>query len=1019
MTIDSKKTIVSIALGLAGTAGSLLSFNFAFPPHRVTIVWGLFLPMLAALAYGWRHALIAVTLGGAGFISFILWPTSGWANVVTVVLYVGWYLWQGYCADLRRRKTAWWNNIYGAQALYAVFYNVLLFGTFPWIFRFNPPFWYPAAATSMPYEIIAGIAVKETFMMFLSVYASDLLLHLPAIRRIVGLPVSSSMRIYSKILLSTVLISFTVMVFFSALEGFLFEHDFAKALTQLAVDDIKRLVILIVLLSTAAGLQLAKSMEKRIDAEDALRASEERFFTIFNSVNDAIFIHDADTGVILDVNKKMCEMFGYSRKEALMADIGKLSSGISPYTLEDAVTKVRRAASGEPQLVEWHCKHKDGRLFWGEINMKRASIGGTDRVLVTVRDVTERKLAAEKLQESERRYRTLFESANDAILLMRYDRFVACNTKALDMFGCTRGQILGKAPYSFSPPTQPDLKGSMEKAIEKMNTVLLGHPQIFEWVYNKRDGTPFTAEVSLNSVELGTRTFIQAIVRDITERKRVEQALMREKVFSNVVIDSLPGVFYICDEEGKLLRWNNNEKETTGYSIAELSEMNVLKLFHKDRQLVATKMHEVLDSGRSSLEASLITKSGTPIPFYLTGCRMVLDGKRYVVGIGIDISERKKLEGQLHQAQKLEAIGALAGGIAHDFNNILSAIIGYASILQMKMKPHDALRHHVEHILASSERAAGLTKSLLAFTRKQPIELKPVNINEMICGFQKILTRLIGEDIDFRVNTALGDLVVESDKGQLEQVLMNLVMNSRDAMPLGGKLIVTTDRVAITDNHGEIPRGSYAVITVTDTGCGMDKIIQEHIFEPFFTTKEVGKGTGLGLAIVYGVIKKHNGFIHVYSEPGMGTTFKIYLPRISRIEQAESSQQQAPLLHGTETILLIEDDSTVRNVTKDILKEFGYTVLEAVNGENAVKVFRENQERVQIVLCDLIMPKMNGQKTYEELLKICPGLKVIFMSGYTADIINQKGILGQGTNFISKPMSLTDLLNKVRTVLDS
>ncbi|HYA88049.1 MAG TPA: PAS domain S-box protein [Nitrospirota bacterium] len=759
--------------------------------------------------------------------------------------------------------------------------------------------------------------------------------------------------------------------------------------------------------------------EKRDNTEDALRASEERFFAIFNSVNDAIFIHNAATCAILDVNDKMCEMFGYTREEALTVDVGDLSSGISPYMQEDAVTKVKRAASGEPQLFEWHYKHKNGQLFWGEVNMKRASIGGANHVLVTVHDITERKLAAEKLQESEQRYRVLFESANDAILLMGKVYIVDCNPKSLEMFGCTREQIIGRTLYRFFPPSQPDLSDSDEKILAKIKAALLEYPQMFEWVLIKSDGTPFTAEVSLNKVELVTGTFIQAIVRDITERKRIEEALMREKVFSDAVIDSLPGVLYICDEDGKLLRWNNNEKETTGYSMAELTEMNVLKLFHQDRHLVETKIREVLESGHTYLEASIITKSGMPIPFYLTGCRMVMDGKRYIVGIGIDISERKKLESQLRQAQKLEAIGALAGGIAHDFNNILSAIMGYAYILQMKMKPDDELRHHVEHVLASAERAAGLTGALLAFTRKQPIELKPVNVNEMICGFQKMLARLIGEDIDFIVNVAADDLIVESDKVQLEQVLMNLVMNARDAMPRGGKLIVTTDKMVITDNQGEIPSGSYALITVTDTGSGMDKTIQEHIFEPFFTTKEVGKGTGLGLALVYGTIKNHNGFIHVYSEPGMGTTFKMYLPILSHGKQENILKENAPLLHGMETVLLVEDDANMRRVTKDVLKEFGYTVLEAIDGEDAVRVFHENRERVRIVLCDLIMPKMNGQETFEELIKIRPDIKTIFMSGYTAEIISQKGILEKGMNFISKPMSLTDLLNKMRTVLDS
>jgi len=1023
MTIDKKKAIVAITLGLAGTAGSLLSFNFAFPPHKVTIIWSLFLPMLAALAYGWRYALIAATLGGAGFFTFFLWPTNGWANVVNVVLFVGWYLWQGYCADFRRKKTAWWNNIYSAQALYAVFYNVLLFGTFPWIFRFNPPFWYPDAATSMPFEVIAGIAVKETFMMFLSMYASDVLLHIRPIRRFVGLRVSPTMRIYPRILLSSVLLGIAVMAFFFVLEGFLIQHDFAKAIRQLAVDDIQRLAILIILLSTAAGLQLAKYMEKRLDAEDALRASEERFFSIFNSVNDAIFIHDADSGAILDVNNKMCDMYGYTREEALMADVGALSSGIAPYIQEDAVAKVRMAASGEQQLFEWHCKHKNGQLFWSEVNMKRASIGGTDRVLVTVRDITERKQAAEKLEESERRYRMLFESANDAILLMRNDRFVDCNMKTLDMFGCSREQIIGKAPYRFSPPTQPDSRNSLEKAVEKINAAELGHPQIFEWVHIKRDGTPFSAEVSLNRIELGTRTFIQAIVRDITERKCAEEKLIREKAFSDTIIDSLPGVFYICDEEGKLLRWNDHEKSITGYSMVELSEMNVMKLFNKDQQFVMTKIHEVLESGNTCLETSLITKSGNSIPFYLTGCRMFVDGKRYIVGIGIDISERKTLEEQLRQSQKMQSIGTLAGGIAHDINNTLSAIIGYGHIVLMKMAKDDPQRQNVRHILDASDRAAHLIKDLLLFSRKQVSVKKPVDLNEIVKLMNKFITRIIGEDVLYNTHLQEERLPVLADSHQIEHVLMNLATNARDAMISGGDFSISTKMIMIDDafisSQGYGKPGQYAMMTVTDTGSGMDSVTQQRIFEPFFTTKEFGKGFGLGLAVAYGIIEQHDGYISLYSELGKGATFYIYLPIIEFTEREKVMPKvmEKPL-GGKETILLAEDDEAVRNLTAATLKDFGYRVIVAVDGEDAVRKFIENKDNVQLLLLDLIMPKKNGKEVYDDIKKVAAGIRVIFASGYSPDIVRQRAILGNDVPIVYKPVSPVEILKKVREALD-
>ncbi len=325
----------------------------------------------------------------------------------------------------------------------------------------------------------------------------------------------------------------------------------------------------------------------------------------------------------------------------------------------------------------------------------------------------------------------------------------------------------------------------------------------------------------------------------------------------------------------------------------------------------------------------------------------------------------------------------------------------------------------MDQILSATKRAAGLTKSLLAFGRKQTMDLRPVNINEIIRGFQKMMSRLIGEDIEFTMSCGQDVLVVESDAGQLEQVLMNLAMNARDAMPGGGKLSISTDIFDAADDRGELKRGPYALISVSDTGTGIDQEIQKHIFEPFFTTKEVGRGTGLGLAMAYGIVKNHKGIIRVYSEPGTGTTFKIYLPLSSKQPATPRAESEVLLTRGTETILLVEDSQNVRTVTGDMLREFGYKVLEAVDGEDALRVFRENANKVQLVLCDLIMPKKSGKETLEEIRKTRPDMKAIFTSGYTADIIAQKGMLNDGINFLSKPVSMIDLIRKIREVLHS
>jgi len=418
-------------------------------------------------------------------------------------------------------------------------------------------------------------------------------------------------------------------------------------------------------------------------------------------------------------------------------------------------------------------------------------------------------------------------------------------------------------------------------------------------------------------------------------------------------------------------------------------------------------------------------KDGSPVEIRISAAPLY-DSKGNVNGIMAllaDFTDQKKLEEQLRHAQKMEAVGQLAGGIAHDFNNILTAIIGYGSILRMRIQ-NDQLRQHVESILASAERAANLTKSLLAFSRKQILNPKPVNVNSIITRVEGLLARIIGEDIDLKTELSDKDLIVMADAGQMEQVLMNLAANARDAMPDGGLLTIETEILALdeeykkTHSYGE--PGEYAVISLTDTGLGMDEDTRKRIFEPFFTTKEVGKGTGLGLSMAYGMIKQHKGNINVYSEPGRGTTFKIYLPLVKTAADEETrSVEHTGMIGGVEAILLSEDDSAVRKLTKNVLEEAGYTVIEAEDGEEALNKFRGNDGSIRLLLLDVIMPKKDGKAVYEEIRKTHPAIKALFMSGYTANIIHKKGILEKDLNFISKPVAPAELLRLVRKVLDT
>lgn len=394
-----------------------------------------------------------------------------------------------------------------------------------------------------------------------------------------------------------------------------------------------------------------------------------------------------------------------------------------------------------------------------------------------------------------------------------------------------------------------------------------------------------------------------------------------------------------------------------------------------------------------------------------------------VIEILLDVSDKRKLEEQLRQSQKMEALGQLAGGVAHDFNNILTAILGYSSLLQMKLPFDDPLRHNVEEILRSTTRASDLTQSLLAFSRKQVLNPKPIDLNETVKQVERFLHRLIGEDIKVDMRLDAEAVWALADHGQIEQVLMNLATNARDAMPNGGLLSIETGRAGFTEeyvaDHGYGKPGNYALIAISDTGAGMDENTKKKIFEPFFTTKEVGKGTGLGLSIVYGIIKQHKGFINVYSESGKGTTFRIYLPLIAASAQVAQPEENAAPARGTETVLLAEDDEAARKLSKLVLEQFGYQVIAARDGVEAVEQFLANKHRIKLIILDVIMPKKNGREVYDEIRKLVPKIKVLFTSGYTADIIHKQGVLDEGLNFISKPASPTIFLKKVRDVLDT
>jgi len=518
---------------------------------------------------------------------------------------------------------------------------------------------------------------------------------------------------------------------------------------------------------------------------------------------------------------------------------------------------------------------------------------------------------------------------------------------------------------------------------------------------------------------------------DISEQQALFENIVKERNKAKLYLDIAGVMIAAINESGEIILINQKGCEILGYEDVELLGRNWFDVCLP--QSVVSIVKEVFAKQMAGdietvefFENPIINSEGNErmIAFHNSLLRDDSGDIQGVLFSGEDITEHKNLENQLRQSQKLEAVGHLAGGIAHDFNNLLTVIGGYASLLQMKMPPDDPNKEKVDHILQATERATNLTRSLLAFSRKQEMLPQYVNLNEIIQSVGKFLIRIIGEDITLTTTLRNDPITVYADKGQIEQVLINLATNARDAMDSNGTLAIETQLVEIDDlfmqAHGYGTPGNFALIILSDDGKGMDEVTKGKIFEPFFTTKDVGKGTGLGLAIVYGIINQHNGYIDVFSEPGKGTVFKIYLPLSQKqlSTQEERRSLESPAI-GSETILVVEDEALVRQLVEATLIQFGYNVILAENGQDGIDKFLANRDKVSLIITDLKMPKKSGKELFDEVRAIQPGMKVLFMSGYTADMLKNKGDIEEQFELLMKPIVPLELAKKIREMLDA
>ncbi len=749
---------------------------------------------------------------------------------------------------------------------------------------------------------------------------------------------------------------------------------------------------------------------RRADS-DAI-AGHALFEGLLEGTSDAMFVKDA-RGRFLLANAAAARIFGLERDALLGRDTADLFPPEVGRLVSESDQKVMRDA--EPVTLEEVVPTPAGvRTFLVSKSPYRDASGGIIGVIGVAKDITERKRAEATIQ----RLLTAVEQSPAAVVITNVAGEIEyVNRQFSAITGFAPGEVLGRNPRFLQSGLTPP-----ERYRELWATVLSGAVWHGEIQNRRKDGALYWNRATISPVKStdGSVTHFVAIQEDVTEQKRAAEALLESEARYRAIADAtFDGI--LLSRNGTILDANRGIVEIFGFQrddivgrtldqfVAPESRVEVQRLFGASVEGVFEVVGLRKDGSKVRLECIVRNSTHEGQPARLTALR--------------DVSQRRLLEDQLRQAQKMEAVGRLAGGVAHDFNNLLTVITSYSQLVMEDMGAADPRRADLGEVQKAANGAATLTRQLLAFSRQQVLEPRVIALDEVVAGAGKMLKRLIGEDISLVTVLAPDLWAVKADPGQIEQVVMNLAVNARDAMPDGGKLTIETANKelgqAYAEEHRLVPPGSYVLLSVSDTGTGMDEATKARLFEPFFTTKEKGKGTGLGLATVYGIVKQSGGFVWVYSELGQGTTFKVYLPRVDEVASTPSAPASPQSLHGTETILLAEDAAPVRSVAKEVLRRHGYRVLTAADGRTALELADTHPGPIDLLITDVIMPELSGRQVADRLMERLPKLKVLFVSGYTDDAIVRHGILEPGIAFLQKPFSPESLARKVREVLDA
>jgi PAS domain S-box-containing protein len=771
-------------------------------------------------------------------------------------------------------------------------------------------------------------------------------------------------------------------------------------------------------------LALVRDVTQSRESERRIRQSEERFRAVFEGAGIGMAVLNSQ-GRIIESNPAWQALLGYSETELAgltFADYTHPGDVDSDMRLFTELLQGKR----ERYQMEKRYIRKDGQVFWGKLtaSLVRSPNGEPQYCIKMAESIDDRKRAEAASSASEERFSVFFECAPEGYYVHDVNGVILnVNQAAERLSGYRRDELIGKtfAQVGLLPPDD------LARALRLLPRSAHGEPvDSEEFKLIRKDGEIVDVEIRTFPIEMAEGKVIMGAVRDITQRKRAEKALRESEESSRAIIETAPDGIYIVADSGQIIEVNEAACRQLGYTREHLLQSRLSDIVAP--RLAEQTARHIQQKAVGIFETAHLRADGSEVPLELRTCQLVFRGQAARLGVARDTTERKRaeqerasLQEQFQQAQKLESIGRLAGGVAHDFNNLLTVINGYSDLVLNQLREEDPLRARVEQIRTAGERAASLTKQLLAFSRKQVTRPRVLDLNTTIKDGAPILQRLIGEDIALttHLDSCLGQVIADPD--QIGQIIMNLAVNARDAMPNGGRLDIETTNVEFGEGSSatglHAMPGRYVLLSVTDTGSGMDETIRQHIFEPFFTTKGAGEGTGLGLSTVYGIVRQSGGWIDVRSEVGVGTALRVYLPLVTSRPRPEMKETSVPTAGGVETILIVEDQETLRSLAEVVLKQYGYHVIEASDGEEAIAAASQLPGQIHLLLTDVILPGMNGKEVAERLKRLRPDVKVLFMSGYTADVIAHRGVLDRNVAFLRKPFSPEELAAKVRDVL--